>query len=172
VLLLAGFGVLVRSVDLLALPALIAALAAFGWFAAALGVWVSIQLRSTWRAQFLTIACLLLINVVGQGLANALNRHGYAPMVWAGFTPYELSKLVFDPYVLRSPPEIRWPAFWWLRDINDGPGWLAIFSIVSLIGYPMLAAALTWDALRRFSIVAGRARRPRRPRLVRTNIKV
>ena len=77
-------------------PALIVALAVFGWFAAALGVWISIQLRSTWRAQFLTISSLLLVNIAGQGIANTLSRRGFAPMVWPGFTPYEISKLVFD----------------------------------------------------------------------------
>ena len=41
-------------------------------FAAALGVWISIQLRLTWRAQFLTIALLLLVNVSGQGVLNML----------------------------------------------------------------------------------------------------
>ena len=41
-------------------------LAVYGWFAAALGVWISLQLRSTWRAQFLTTSGLLLVNLRGR----------------------------------------------------------------------------------------------------------
>ncbi len=160
---LAVFGVILGPVHLLAVPALIVALAAFGWFAAALGVWVSIQLRSTWRAQFLTIASLLLVNIAGQAIANFLPRHGFAALVWPGFTPFEISKLVFDRYFFDQLADAEWPQVWRIRDIDNGPGWLAIFSILSLAGYTMLAAALTWDLLRRFRIAAGRAQRPRRP---------
>jgi hypothetical protein len=165
VMALAIVGAIVRSIHVYAIPALIVGLAVFGWFAAALGIWVSIQLRSTWRAQFLTVSSLLLINVAGQGIANILSRQGFAPMIWPGFTPYEISKLVFDRYFLLRLAETHWPHVWWVRDIDDGPGWQAIFSILSVVGYATLAAALTWDALRRFEIVAGRARRPGRPHL-------
>ena len=127
------------------------------------GIWVSIQLRSTSRPQFLTISSLLLINILGQGIANVLSRRGFAPMLWPGFTPYEISKLVFDRDFFQRLADVHWPNVWRVRDIDDGPGWQAIFSILSLVGYPMLAAALTWDSLRRFEIVAGRARRRRQP---------
>jgi hypothetical protein len=36
-----------------------------------------------------------------------------------------------------------------------------MFSIMSLVVYALLALLLTWDTLRRFEIVAGRARRKR-----------
>jgi ABC-type transport system involved in multi-copper enzyme maturation permease subunit len=160
---LAVLGAIVGSIHVLAIPALIGGLFVFGGFAAALGVWVSIQLRSTWRAQFLTISGLLLMNVAGQGIANTLSRAGFAPQVWPGFTPYELSKLVFDPYLFERVAETQWPQIWRIHDIDSGPGWLATFSILSLAGYATLGAALTWDSLRRFKIAAGRARRPRRP---------
>ena len=75
--------------------------------AAALGIWISVQLRSTWRAQFLTMASLLLINVFGQGLLNMLSRFGYAPQLWPGFTPYEISKLVSGSAFHRSPQRIK-----------------------------------------------------------------
>ena len=52
-----------------------------------------------------------------------------------------------------------WPRFWRLWDVDGGLGWLTIFSVMSLVIYAGLAAFLTWDALRRFEIVAGRARR-------------
>ena len=94
-------GAVAGSIDVLSIPVLIVALAVYGWFAAALGVWISLQLRSTWRAQFLTIASLLLINVTGQGVLNALSRFGFAPQVWPGFTPYEISKLLLDPQFIQ-----------------------------------------------------------------------
>jgi ABC-type transport system involved in multi-copper enzyme maturation permease subunit len=156
-------GIGVGSLHFLSLPALAPVLAVYGWFGAALGVWISIQLRSTWRAQFLTIALLLLINVAGQGMVNMLSRSGFAPQVWPGFTPYEVAKLVMDPRFFQTFQGGHWPWFWRLRDIDDGPQWLAIFSMMSLIVYTILATLLTLDALRRFEIVAGRARRGRVP---------
>src|SRR5207253_2023763 len=157
---IAGIGA--GSLHVLSLPALLVALAVFGWFAAALGVWVSLQLRSTWRAQFLTIPSLLLVNVAGQGVINTLSPRGFAPWAWPGFTPYEVGKLVMEPEFFHHLPRTMWPRFWRLWDVNDGPGWLAVFSIMSVVGYAGLAALLTWDSLRRFEIVAGRARRARR----------
>lgn len=154
-------GIAVGSLHWFSLPAVALATAVYGWFAATLGVWVSIQLRSTWRAQFLTIALLLLVNVAGQGVINTLSRHGFAPQDWPGFTPYEIARLVMEPDFFRRFGAIQWPRFWQLRDVDDGPGWLATFSIMSLLGYVALASFLTWDALRRFEIVAGRARRMR-----------
>ena len=61
-----------------------------------------------------------------------LSRQGFAPMVWPGFTPYEISKLVFDRYFFERLADTQWPQVWRVRDIDDGPGWLAIFSILSL----------------------------------------
>ena len=43
--------------------------------------------------------------------------------------------------------------------VNDGFEWLTFFSVTSLLGYAALASLLTWHALRRFDVVAGRARR-------------
>jgi ABC-type transport system involved in multi-copper enzyme maturation permease subunit len=165
-LIMAGVGV--GSLHYLSLPALVLAIPVYGWFAAALGVWISLQLRSTWRAQFLTIALLLLINVAGQGIVNMLSRFGIAPQVWPGFTPYEVAKFVMDPHFFLKFQGVHWPRFWRLWDIDDGPAWLAIFSILSLIGYTILATLLTLDALRRFEIVAGRARRGRVPAAMST----
>ena len=141
---------------------MIISLAVYGWFAAALGVWVSLQLRSTWRAQFLTVASLLLINVAGQGILNMRSPFGFAPWVWPGFTPYEISKDFFELNVIRALGEATWPYSWRISDINDGLAWRSIFSILSLLGYGGLAALLTWHSLRRFEVVAGRARRTRK----------
>ncbi len=161
ILLMVATGIVAGSLHVLSVPALILALLIYGWFAAALGVWISVQLRSTWRAQFLTIALLLLINVTGQGVLNTIATRGFAPVLWPGFTPYEISKLVFNPQIVRSLAEASWPQswFWHLRNIDDGVAWQAIFSVLSLFGYLSLAMLLTWDALRRFEMVAGRARR-------------
>jgi hypothetical protein len=160
ILMLAVAGVVAGSIHALAVPFLIVALVVFGWFAAALGVWISLQLRSTWRAQFLTIAGLLLINVMGQGLLNALSRFGFAPGVWPGFTPYEVTKLLLDPQFLQRLSVASWPRSWWLSSIDDGLAWQTIFTILSVVSYAALAAVLTRHSLRRFEVVAGRARRP------------
>jgi ABC-type transport system involved in multi-copper enzyme maturation permease subunit len=152
-------GVTAGSLHPLTLAAMPVALVLYGWFAAALGMWISIQLRSTWRAQFLTISMLLLVNVTGQGVVNMLAPRGFAPQVWPGFTPYEVAKLVMDPGFLDRFERAQWPRFWRLWDVDDGPTWLATFSVMSALVYAILAALLTRDALRRFEIVAGRARR-------------
>jgi ABC-type transport system involved in multi-copper enzyme maturation permease subunit len=159
VLVLAGIGA--GSLHYLSLPSVILATAVYVWFAAALGVWISIQLRSTWRAQFLTIALLLLINVMGQGVINMLVPRGFAPQVWPGFTPYEIAKLVMEPpFFERFRFGIR-PQFWRLWEVDDGPNWLATLGVMSLVGYASLAATLVWHAIRSFEAVAGRARRKR-----------
>ena len=161
ILMLAVAGVVAGSIHALAVPFLIVALVVFGWFAAALGVWISLQLRSTWRAQFLTIAGLLLINVMGQGLLNALSRFGFAPGVWPGFTPYEVTKLLLDPQFLQRLSVASWPRSWWLSSIDDGLAWQTIFTILSVVSYAALAAVLTRHSLRRFEVVAGRGAGPR-----------
>jgi ABC-type transport system involved in multi-copper enzyme maturation permease subunit len=159
VIVLALSGVVTGSIHILSLPALIVALSVYGWFAAALGVWISLQLRSTWRAQFLTIAGLILVNVSGQCILNTISRFGYAPQVWPGFTPYEISKLFFEPDMIRRLTKISWPTFLEISSVDNGLAWLTIFSVMSLLGYAAFASLLTWHALRRFDVVAGRARR-------------
>jgi hypothetical protein len=161
ILLLLAAGIGVGSLHYLSLPSIILAMAVYGWFAAALGVWISIQLRSTWRAQFLTIALLLLINLTGQGILNMTSPRGFAPYDWPGFTPYEIAKLAMEPPFFERFDFSGWPRFWRLWDVDESPGWLATFSIISLLGYASVASVLTWLALRRFEVVAGRARRRR-----------
>ena len=77
-------GIVVDSLHSLAFPAIALSLAVYGWFAAALGLWISLQLRSTWRAQFLTIAVLLLVNIAGQGIINTLAPARVRPAGLAG----------------------------------------------------------------------------------------
>ena len=73
--------------------------------------------------------------------------------------PYEVSKLVMDIHIGQTFAQASWPSFWRLWDVNDGPGWLATFSVMSVVIYAAFAALLTFDALWRFEHVAGRARR-------------
>jgi hypothetical protein len=133
-------------------------LGVYGWFAAALGVSVSLQLRSTWRAQFLTTSLLLLINLIGQAILSNVNR--WAPLMWVGFTPYEISKTLLSPHFAREWTEYfnspRQP----LPEMDYGPVWYAIFTTVSLVGYLAGATGLTTLACHLFDRVAGRARRP------------
>ena len=154
-LVLAGVGL--ESLHPLSLPALVLALLVYGWFAAAIGVWGSIHLRSTWRAQFLTIAGLPLVNVLGQGILKLLTPHGFAPQLWPGFTSYEVGKLIMSPDIVHRLSRTNWPRFWGIWDLDDGLGWLTIFSILSLSVYTGLGLFLTWDVLRRLEIAAGRA---------------
>jgi hypothetical protein len=156
-------GVASGSLHYLSLPALALAVAAYGWFAAALGIWISIQLRSTWRAQFLTIGGLLLVNVLGQGTLNVCWIRGFVPQIWPGFTPYEVAKLVMHPEFLQILKMAAIPRLSAASLIADSPAWLAIFSVVSVVFYAIFAYLLTRDSIRRFEFVAGRARRGRGP---------
>ncbi len=164
-LLLIG-GVITGANHWASLPALVVAVGVYAWFASALGLWISMFLRSTWRAQFLTIGLMVLVNVSGQGILNVLSKYGYASLVMPGFTPYEVGKLVLSPDYFRQLGADRWPPFWRLWDVDGGPAWLAIFSLMSLVVYAGLAAVLTWHTIRRFEVVAGRAFRSDRPREV------
>jgi ABC-type transport system involved in multi-copper enzyme maturation permease subunit len=159
ILLLAIAGVCVGSISLLSIPLLVVALGVYGWFGAALGVWISLQLRSTWRAQFLTIACLILINVTGQGILNVFSRYGFAPQVWPGFTPYEIGKLLLLPDFPGKLASASWPSSWRISAIDEGLPWLTIIGVLSVCTYAALASFLTWHSLRRFEMIAGRASR-------------
>jgi ABC-type transport system involved in multi-copper enzyme maturation permease subunit len=156
-------GIIAGPITWFSIPLLIIAMVIYGCAAAALGVWISLHLRTTWRAQFLTMACLLLINVFGQGVLNMLSRFGYAPQLWPGFTPYEVSKLILDAQFIERLSTSDWPRSWRVTDMNDSPAWQTIFSGASLLAYASLAFLLTWHTLQRFEIVAGRARRPTTP---------
>jgi hypothetical protein len=107
------------------------------------------------------ITTLLLINITGQGVLNALCRFGFAPQLWPGFTPYEISKLLPDLPFFQHLSSVSWPRSWWLRDIDDGLAWQTIANVLSVLGYAALATLLTWETLRRFEVVASRARRSR-----------
>jgi hypothetical protein len=147
-LLLAITAVVVGAIDVLSIPLLIVALVVFGWFSASLGLWMSTHLRSTWRAQFLTIASLLLINVTGQVALNAFSKFSYAPQLWPGFTPYEISKTLLEPQFRARLAAANWPPSWSVSYIDNGLPWQTILWVLSIVGYAAFTAVLTLDALR------------------------
>jgi ABC-type transport system involved in multi-copper enzyme maturation permease subunit len=153
-------GVLTGAVHPLSLPVLAFSLAVYGWFASAIGVLISLHLKSTWRAQFLTISGLWLVNLIGQAVLSNVRR--YAPMLWPGFTPYEVGKAVLPPYAIEN--WIREARSWslYVPDIDGGPVWTVIMTILSLSCYLVGAIVLSLVALARFDAAAGRARRSRR----------
>jgi ABC-type transport system involved in multi-copper enzyme maturation permease subunit len=152
-------GAALGSISPLSVLLLILGMGVYACAAAALGLWISLQLRTTWRAQFLTMASLLLINVLGQGVLNMLSKFGWAPQLWPGFTPYEVSKLVLHSQFIEHFSNIQWPHSWSVSAMDDGVAWQTIFSVASLLTYSAFAALLIWHTLHRFEIVAGRARR-------------
>jgi ABC-type transport system involved in multi-copper enzyme maturation permease subunit len=158
ILSMAALGVAAGSLHPASVPLLIIALLIYGWFAAALGLWISSHLRSTWRAQFLTIACLVLISTVGQVVLNTFSKSGFAPGLWPGLTPYEIAKLLVRSEFFPRCSSAPWPLSWSLSDVDDGPVWQTIASVLSILGYASLATLLNWQVLRRFELVARRAR--------------
>jgi hypothetical protein len=92
-----------------------------------------------------------------------LSRFGYAPQLWPGFTPYEISKLLLDKHFIDRLAESKWPSSWWVSSMDDGLVWQTIFSVGSVLAYVTLAALLVWHTLHRFEIVAGRAQRASLP---------
>ena len=144
------------SVHPLSLPILALSLLIYGWFAAALGIWISLQLRSTWRAQFLTIAGLLLLNLTGQAILSNVQR--WAPLLWPGFTPYEVSKTLLSVNFQQEWAANRRPGYLVAWSVDDSLPWLILLGVLSLAIYLVGALTLTIFSLTRFDAVAGRAR--------------
>jgi ABC-type transport system involved in multi-copper enzyme maturation permease subunit len=156
IFLLTSVGCFVGSVHPLSLPLLALSLMIYGWFAAALGVWISLQLRSTWRAQFLTIAGLLLLNLTGQAVLSNVQR--WAPLVWPGFTPYEISKTLLTVNFQQEWEAKRQRGFLVTWSVDDSLPWFILLGVLSLVVYLIGALTLTLFSLRRFEAAAGRAR--------------
>ena len=156
IFLLTSVGCFVGSVHPLSLPILALSLLIYGWFAAALGIWISLQLRLTWRAQFLTVAGLLLLNLSGQAILSNVKR--WAPLLWPGFTPYEISKTLLSVNFQQEWAADRrpWSLVSWT--IDDSPIWFIFLGALSLAIYLIGAITLTIFSLARFNAVAGRAR--------------
>jgi hypothetical protein len=156
ILLLTSVGCFVGSVHPLSLPILALSLLIYGWFAAALGIWISLQLRSTWRAQFLTVAGLLLLNLSGQAILSNVQR--WAPLVWPGFTPYEISKTLLSVNFQQEWAANRRPWSLVAWSVDESLIWFILLGVLSLVVYLVGAVTLTIFSLIRFEAVAGRAR--------------
>jgi ABC-type transport system involved in multi-copper enzyme maturation permease subunit len=162
ILLMTITGAAAGSIHPLSVPLEIVALFVYGWFAAALGVWISLIFRSTWRAQVLALSCLFLVNIAGQVFLNLSSRFGFAAQVWPGFTPTEIGKLLLSVDFFETLQTSSWPKTWWhVSSIDHGLPWRVILGTWSLLGYTALAALLTWHSIRRLEVVAGRADRER-----------
>jgi hypothetical protein len=161
---LVALGVASDSVDWLGAVASALSALVFAWFTAALGVWVSLHLKSSWRAQFLTVSGLLLINLLGQTALNLLRYP--APLVFPGFMPAQLGRVLFRPGFQESFAASRpWPGSFrsFIEDIDSGEFWTAVLAVLSLVIYSGLAAGLSWHALCLFEKAAGRPQRPKHP---------
>ena len=103
------------------------------------------------------MACLLLINVFGQGVLNMLSRFGFAPQIWPGFTPARNQQT--DHWMLDSFERLCGrplaPVTGGLRTSTTAPPGRPSSAWSSLSAYAALATLLTWHTLHRFEIVAG-----------------
>lgn len=146
-------GVLAGGIHPLGGLASLLALAAFSWFAAALGLFLSLRARNSVRALLATIVALLVLN------AGALS--GYAPQrgdeSWslAGASPLVLwATLVSerDVHVLTSgTPDVT--SFWGRH------GWNAFrICLASVTFYALSAFVLSWAAVRSFDRAIDRPR--------------
>lgn len=135
--------------------ALLLATAVFSWFAAALGLVLSLRARSTSRALIGTIVILLILNFAYLALVGPDSP----AWLWAGSTPRVISASQLSghdvaPLWSGSGDILRWQHN--ARDVV----WLYADS---LILYASAAALLTWTAIRSFDRVVDRPRSSSKP---------
>jgi len=158
-------GVACGSVHPIGVVAVAVSVVAFVAFAAAFGVWVSLQFRSTWRAQFMTISGLLLMNVIGQTIVGVFRP--YSASLWPGFMPVHVATALFGPDHLaafRAGTGTALAQSFTLEALNWQPFWATVLDGLAVVFYGGLAALLVWAALVKFERVAGRPKRSRRAR--------
>ncbi len=133
----------------------------YGWFAAALGMGISLQAKSTRQAQFLTIAFLFMINISGQTIYGLLRQN--APPIWPDFTPVQISRTLFAPGYLehfaRAYPTFQFRVY----GMDTGIVWSTVNGLLGLFLYGAGAGLLTWGSLVSFRTAAGRPRLRKRP---------
>jgi ABC-type transport system involved in multi-copper enzyme maturation permease subunit len=134
-------------------------MAIFAWFAVSLGTRISLAVNSTWRAQILSIGLMFLLNVSGQAILGVINWQ--AGTIFPGFTPVQVSRMMVEPGFFNRLASSPWPRLHSLADIDTGPKWTVILSILSVVVYGTLAWQLTRSSLSAFEVAAGRAQRPR-----------
>jgi ABC-type transport system involved in multi-copper enzyme maturation permease subunit len=158
---LVAIGAACGAVHPVGVAAVAVSVAAFVAFAAALGLWVSFQFRSTWRAQFLAVATLLLVNLIGQAVVGVFWPYD-PPATWPGFMaghaatsvygPGDLPQLLDEAWRGRSGSSLPYP---WRRSLYSR----AVHDALAVVTYAALAAGLTWASLLAFDRVAGRPKR-------------
>ena len=160
ILVFAGTGGLVGSVHPVGVAAALLAVAVNLLFVGALGVRFSLAVNSTWRAQILTIGLFFIANLLGQAILGVVNWR--APMVFPGFTPVQVNRMLVEPYYFEGLARAPWPKLYDPRDIDDGPGWTVAISLLTLVAYGVGACLLWRGSLSAFEVAAGRARRSRK----------
>jgi ABC-type transport system involved in multi-copper enzyme maturation permease subunit len=159
ILVLALSGVGTGSLDPVGFAAVLVGICVFTWFTVALGIRVSLWANSTWRAQTLTLSLLFLFNLTGQGIMNCFPSHRVP--LFPGFMPLQLGRMLVFPGFVGTLAEFPWPMSFRPEDIDDGPVWTVILSLLTLVAYTIGAFLLTRSALRAFEVAAGRPRRSR-----------
>ena len=164
-LVIALMGEVVGSIHWVTLPLIMIESVIFMLFAASFGIWISMSLKSTWRAQFLTVGLLFLIGMIGQTALN-LSRD-FAPPLWPGFYPMEIERSILEPDAIQRflKADHYWsdlrPDLIGATDLS-----LIVLGVLSPFFYGGLSVVLTFFAIRGFDRAAGRPRRPRFPKSV------
>lgn len=161
-MLLVLLGVVCGAVHPFGMAVATVSIAVFITFAAAFGVLVSLQFRSTWRAQFMTIAGLLLLNLTGQAVLNMWRSD--ISLIWPGFMPVHVGAALFAPdhfarFVEGAKTFLNRPFSF--DDLNWNPFWSTVLDVLAVLVYGALTALLAWGALWSFERAAGRPRRSR-----------
>lgn len=144
-------GVVVGSVHPLGLLTVLAELAVYAWFAAALGTYASLRLATTVKATSVTIAVLALLN--GGYLFCCFPAIPEAPVVIAGCSPMVLTlSLVSYAEVSRAFAPGKGP-------VAEVAGWVVLLILVSISLYAFLAIVLTNQAEEDFAEAIDRPRR-------------
>lgn len=135
----------------------------YAWAMAALGTFVSLLTKTTYRAQFLTIGGFVFLNLFGQGCMNVVNR--LAPQLLPGFMPIQIQTTLYWPedfeYLLTNA---KWAALFDHRislfDMPADPRWMLLIAIASTLFHAGVGLWMYRSAGKLFDRVVGRAARP------------
>jgi ABC-type transport system involved in multi-copper enzyme maturation permease subunit len=157
VLVLGLIGVLCGSVHPIGVIVFVLGAGVFVWFSTALGTYLSLASRSTWRAQTGVIGFLLALN--GGYLFCLLPiicGTGFTLLYGMGCTPFIEASTLVAPWEVRRVLDGSWP---------EGPGGSSVEMVATcmfgLFGYGGSAWAVTRACVGRFEEVADRPHKPR-----------
>jgi ABC-type transport system involved in multi-copper enzyme maturation permease subunit len=145
-------GVAAGSVHPLGLLAVLAELAAFTWFSAALGTWISLRSEQTMQALARVMACLLGLN--GGALLIALPLLSLRPLALTGSGPLLLAASLVSYGEVQGRPAAG--AFGVVPDAMVARFWagrtpeMALACLLGVLGAALAAWALTRSACRGF----------------------